>query len=320
MKEFVRTARFPLKVVRVNPWKRKIAGEGQDSDRMDYLRESMKEWDLVPGGAIGRIVNRNGTLVQVSSEGSLVIPDGGRVELANYSHRYWVASELKDQQYELRVAIGNYTNVDMLLLLAAFNRYNEFPKAEAVKLLESSIELLVKHPEVSSEFHRKRSESGHDIPSHRDVSEFLGETNWPQQRISELLSPPKPTPSVVPQIEILSPTPSVEVETSTSIQGMLDVAATSPTTPEVNDKMTKTEALAVLDGFLGETDGSTLNTPSSTKSSKAPTPPKTAEETFNSLLTNRQRVLQKDFEERVPTAFRRHYRDGLLRTLQGINV
>jgi hypothetical protein len=317
MKEIVRTARFPLKVVRVNPWKRKIAGEGQDSDRMDYLRESMKEWDLAPGGAIGRIVDKNGTLVQVSSEGSLVIPDGGRVELANYSHRYWVAYELKDQDYELRVAIGNYTNVDMLRLLAAFNRWCEFPKEEARKLLNLTIDLLVKHPELSSEFARKRAEPGHDRPSHRDISEFLGGKNWPNPRISELLTPPKPQAN---EPEIPAPTPSIVIEEPTSIRGILDAASSAPTIPvEVSDKMTKAEALAVLDGFLGETDGSIQNAPINVKP-KAPAPPKSPEETFTFLLTNRQRILQKDFEERVPTEFRRHYRDGLLRTLEAINV
>jgi hypothetical protein len=130
-------------------------------------------------------------------------------------------------------------------------------------------------------------------------------TGYSQQRVSELLQRLEPKPRAVTE-----QAPEKQDSTPTSIDGILD--------SNIADKETQSMTLAEISGVLDEVENGLLPTtipPLTKQVPPKPVEPKSEHAAVQALLLNRKGVIYKDLKDRVPSAQRRVYIDGLTRIL-----
>jgi hypothetical protein len=215
-----------LKDLRPNPFKKFIREGKTDPEKVEKLVESMSEPGEFWLGLMGRPVGPDGKQL-IISEDLKSLPVGTTVQICFGHNRLEAAIQKWGSDKKIRVELVNFTNGEMLQMLALENEGRAttlFEKQERYDLVEAARKWLTKHPEDC----RQVTVSGRQRHQHGSgpcISSFLREKNYPQQRISEWLSqgrPEEPVPlasteikgnhgqSETPILSILSDAPITE--------------------------------------------------------------------------------------------------------------
>lgn len=114
---------------------------------------------------------------------------GGEYEIAFGHHRVEAAKRVLGDNYETSLQVIDYDDANMLRAMGAENATNETDSIEAQvdQIIVTKKFLLANPSACHSSGTGRMSGKQHEHGSDRCISSFLGETNWPFQKVASLL-------------------------------------------------------------------------------------------------------------------------------------